>query len=76
MADITLPPLPMPQELELLHRGINVLHITGYCADQLRARDLEVARVVLEAAADRITGRGYGSYEFAQAIRAIEVSHE
>ena len=39
----------------------------------LRARDLEVARLVLEAAADFMKMEGFGGY--AIAIRALEVRH-
>ena len=66
MMRITLPPLPKEQSL-----GWD----TGYTESQLRARDLEVARVVREAAANSIKGRGAGSYEFYEIIRALEFKH-
>ena len=46
MADIKLPPLP-----KLLPRADGWTYLNAYTEVQLRARDLEVARVVLEAAA-------------------------
>lgn len=42
--------------------------------ESLRARDREIARVVLEAAADFMKMEGFGGY--AIAIRALEVRHE
>lgn len=72
MMSILLPPLPKEQSL-----GWD----TGYTADQLRARDLEVARVVLEAASRTTAGYWDDRQErlwaetCADAIRALEVSH-
>lgn len=63
---IILPPLPM---LDLSRDNLY-----GYTADQLRARDMEIARLVLEAAADFMKMEGFGGY--AIAIRALEVKHE
>ena len=62
---IILPPLPM---LDLSRDNLY-----GYTADQLRARDMEIARLVLEAAADFMKMEGFGGY--AIAIRALEVRH-
>lgn len=64
---ITLPPLP---DEFLMHPTQGEC----YTADQLRARDREIARVVLEAAADFMKMEGFGGY--AIAIRALEVKHE
>lgn len=80
---ITLPPLPEPPawmddegdvfarpetpEMELS------LPTMLYTTNQLRARDIEVARLVLEAAADFMKMEGFGGY--AIAIRALEVRH-
>ena len=61
MADaITLPPLPEP------YTGL-----ATNLKDMIRARDIEVARLVLEAAADFMKMEGFGGY--AIAIRALEV---
>ena len=46
-----------------------------YTADQLRARDLEVARCVLEAAAEECESMWGGRSSMSDAIRALEVSH-
>ena len=46
MADIKLPPLP-----KLLPRADGWTYLNAYTEVQLRARDIEVARCVLEAAA-------------------------
>ena len=62
---ITLPPLPEPVN----KHGFNCIQTL----DQLRARDIEVARLVLEAAADFMKMEGFGGY--AIAIRALEVRH-
>lgn len=62
---ITLPKLPEPVN----KHGFNCIQTL----DQLRARDLEVARLVLEAAADFLKMEGFGGY--AIAIRALEVKH-
>jgi len=72
---ITLPPLPKVDYDAGWHRQ--------YTADQLRARDLEVARVVLKAAADLVDGNAaYCSGQTAailgsnaDAIRKMEVKH-
>ena len=77
---ITLPKLPM---LDLSRDNLY-----GYTADQLRARDLEVVRLVLEAAAmsceryakNRLDDEApiayvYGAKDCATSIRALEVRH-
>jgi hypothetical protein len=64
MTTITLPPLPERETDGLRH---------WYTADQLRARDLEVARVVLDAAISR--ARIYGGINTSEALRALEVKH-
>ena len=71
MSAIKLPPLP-ERETDGLR--------SWWTADQVRARDLEVARVVLEAVADWIktqrTVTPANGYEFASSIRALEFTHE
>lgn len=76
MADpITLPPLPEPVN----KHGFNCIQTLG----QLRARDLEVVRLVLEAAAGLVDGNAdHCSGQTAailvanaDAIRALEVRH-
>lgn len=72
---ITLPPLPKVDYDAGWHRQ--------YTADQLRARDLEVARLMLKAAADLVdsnaaccsgqTAAILGAN--ADAIRALQVRH-
>ena len=57
---IILPPLPEPRPFALLTHEVLV-------------RELEVARLVLEAAADFMEMEGFGGY--AIAIRALEVRH-
>ena len=72
---ITLPPLPEPVN----KHGFNCIQTL----DQLRARDLEVVRLVLEAAADLVDGNAaYCSGQTAailrsnaDAIRKMEVLH-
>lgn len=72
---ITLPPLPEPVN----KHGFNCIQTL----DQLRARDLEVVRLVLEAAADLVDGNAaYCSGQTAailgsnaDAIRKMEVRH-
>ena len=59
---ITLPPLPEPS-------GYDDRHTEA----QLRARDLEIARLVLEAAADWCKGRGH--LVTADVLRSLEVRH-
>ena len=62
---IPLPPLPKPESLNC--EGWPTL----YSRSELRARDLEVARVVLEQAAMIADSRPYA----AKAIRALEFKH-
>ena len=72
---ITLPPLPEPVN----KHGFNCIQTL----DQLRARDLEVARLVLEAAADLVdrnadhcSGQTAAIlWANADAIRKMEVRH-
>ena len=63
MADpITLPPLPEPAGTLVppaMTAGSS-WYSHGYTADQLRARDIEVARLVLEAAAKLCKGSWSG----------------
>ncbi len=66
---IPLPPLPVADP-ELVKR----FGPPTYTLDQLRARDLEVARVVLEAAANIATANR--EPWTAKAIRALEFHHE
>lgn len=63
---ITLPPLPEPLGYDDRHTE-----------DQLRARDLEVARLVLEAAAQsaELWHANGIEVEIAREIRALEVRH-
>jgi hypothetical protein len=70
MTTITLPPLPDPD--------------SKYGLNWIRARDLEVARLVLEGAALKCEGerrlgiddeRAYYGDLMAEAIRALEVKH-
>jgi len=82
---IILPPLPEPAGTLVppaMTAGSS-WYSHGYTADQLRARDLEVARVVLKAAADLVDGNAaYCSEQTAailgsnaDAIRKMEVRH-
>ena len=81
MADpITLPPLPHPVMNAMLGDDWADL----FTADQLRARDIEVARLALEAAAklcegERLLGlddeRAYYGELMVDAIRKMEVHH-
>ena len=77
---ITLPKLPHPVMNAMLGDDWEDL----FTADQLRARDLEVARLVLEAAAklckgERLLGlddeRAYYGELMVDAIRKMEVHH-
>ena len=79
---ITLPPLPEPAGTLVppaMTAGSS-WYSHGYTADQLRARDLEVARAVLEASAKVADGfspserQSYIEY-CPDAIRALEVRH-
>ena len=89
MADpIALPPLPEPAFSLRWERGEYKVSppmddCDCYTADQLRARDIEVARLVLEAAADLVDDNAaYCSGQTASilgsnadAIRKMEVRH-
>ena len=63
---IPLPPLPKP-----FARG----QFDYYSADQLRARDQEIVRCVLEAVANLCYDR-HVVYYVTDAIRALEFHHE
>jgi len=69
MSKIVLPPHSAP--LGVLTNGA-----LAFSRDQLRARDLEVARVVLEAAAKKAEKWPDGVPRIAREIRALKVSHE
>lgn len=73
MSTIKLPPLPAPLRARIFDGMASV-----YSPDQLRARDLEVARVVLEAAANVCENPGpYWDWDdFTNAVRALEFKHE
>ena len=82
---IILPPLPVPAGTLVppaMTAGSS-WYSHGYTADQLRARDLEVARLVLKAAADLVDGNAdHCSGQTAailganaDAIRKMEVRH-
>ncbi len=77
MTTITLPPLPKKSTLyykEGLKHG-EASHAYGYTADQLRARDLEVARLVLKGAAKQVRDSGVCPFAIADGIAATEVKH-
>lgn len=63
---IKLPPLP--------DTDCQGIHFDGYSPETLRARDLEVAKAVLEAAA--VVAEKYFHTTTAKVIRALEVSHD
>ena len=66
---IPLPPLPKERPL-----GWD----TGYTESDLRARDQEIVRCVLEAAAGEASSFAsvtYNSWHIANAIRALEFTH-
>jgi len=64
---ILLPPLPEPMH--------GFYATPTYTLDQLRARDLEVARVVLEAAAQSAYRYAHVPSLISDKIRNIEVKH-
>jgi hypothetical protein len=64
---IILPPLPKP-EVPFVRGGT-------YTVAQLRARDLDVAKAVLEGAAELSDAMDYGLGDLSKAIRALEVKH-
>ena len=66
---IPLPPLPDP----LIQHRATFATIIGYTADQLRARDQEIVRAVLEAAAKIAAQHKAPNTE--RAIRALEFTH-
>ena len=65
---IPLPPRPVTLSF---NSASGTLH--AYTADQLRARDQEIVRCVLEAAAKKAR---HSSEWLADAIRALEFHHE
>ena len=71
MIKIALPPLPLIEDEPHYPTTIEII---------IRARDLEVARLVLEAAATWIESQRNDipatGKEFAAAIRALEISHD
>ena len=84
MSDITLPALPLALEI-----NTPSVKLYAYNLDQLRARDLEVARVVLEACKIAVKSEHLNdpqcgeddAYDNAvsdcfNAIRALKVSHD
>ena len=64
------PPVPVRGFFGALHRG----YIVPITETDLRARDLEVARVVLEAAA-KVCDRYTEGQWLAEQIRALEFKH-
>lgn len=87
MSTIKLPPLPAPLRARIFDGMASV-----YSPDQLRARDLEVARVALEAAAQRLEAQAANidklvsrdSWDASASsvrqgacyVRALEIKHE
>lgn len=70
MSKVVLPPLPAPVN----KHGFNCIQTL----DQLCARDLEVARVALEAAAFHLRGadKHLTNLQISDQIRALEFTHE
>ena len=66
---ITLPKLPQPTPIKTAFGGT----VLAYGADQLRARDIEVAKCVLEGAARVLDGECLDHLQ--RAIRNLKVSH-
>ena len=66
---IPLPPLPEPATPLPMEKKL------WYSADQLRARDQEIVRCVLEAAAKVCGPYSHGQW-FADKIRKLEFHHE
>lgn len=66
------PPVPVRGFFGALHRG----YIVPITETDLRARDLEVAKLVLEAAARECEAMWGGRSSMSDAIRALEVKHE
>jgi len=69
---ITLPPPPETPHIKYMERRVQ----NAYTADQMRARDLEVARVVLEAAANVAHPARFGSEFVSDTIRNLEFKHD
>ena len=75
MADkIKLPALPA-LDFEECTDGATFSCDAGYSPETLRARDIEVAKCVLEAVADRLEHDEYGGY-LVDEIRALKVTHD
>ena len=66
---IKLPPLPPAT----FPRNVGT---DSWNAAEVRDIQREAMRVALEAAAASIQGRGHNSFEFAEIIRALKVSHD
>jgi hypothetical protein len=79
MTTITLPPLPLPNELGMDLNAFRSWPVYGYTADQLRTDRLAVAQAVTEACARDIEGyteagwAGLSAYQIADAIRALKI---
>ena len=84
MADIKLPALPMHHSEDWFTDAsvppASMLMNKLYTGRQIRARDLEVARVVLEAAAREMEnvfgGHLVYGYPVGETIRGLKVSHD
>lgn len=68
---ITLPPMPVPTLIADSPAG----HTAAYSSAQLRARDIEVARAVLEAIGIWLEHDEYGGW-LVDELRAMEVFHD
>jgi hypothetical protein len=86
MTTIPLPPLPPTDKILKIANDIdeNIEYVHYYNSDTLRARDLEVARAVLEGAANLCKQNAerwvdyracYVANECAKAISILEVKH-
>lgn len=69
MSTIKLPPLPAPLRARIFDGMASV-----YSPDQLRARDREVAKCVLEAVASWMEHDEYGGW-LVDEIRSLEFKH-
>ena len=75
MTTITLPPLPRPDKVYSNRWGDGSDATYWYSPESLRARDLEVAKAVLEGAAELSDAMDYGLGDLSKAIRALEIKH-
>ena len=66
------PPVPVRGFFGALQRG----YIVPITETDLRARDLEVAKLVLEAAAQECEAMWGGRSSMSEVIRALEFKHE